>query len=461
MPNVKERIAGEGIRFTHSYTPCALCAPARASFFSGLYPTGHGMYNNYHSAPVLHSGLFAGVRLFSEQLREAGYDLSYIGKWHVSGDKLPTDYGWTSPEDLLGPASSAAPDRAERRRRYQMIKEGRGWQARGEVKAFVHRPGWGDYPVYGTLPGTVEGMRDWERGQLAAQEIRRLSQKEEPWVLYVGLTEIHDPFFVVEPYASMYDPDQVPLPENYADTLEDKPAIYRRMYQQLWSQLSERQVREAIAHYWGLCTMNDDVVGTLLDTLEEGGVAEDTFVLYCSDHGEQVGSHRLFLKGVLPYEESYHVPIVVRGPGVIDPGRTCDAFVTLCDLAPTFCEMAGAAPLEGTHGRSIVPLLRGATPSDWPQTFYGQFTGTEYYYTQRIVRDARYKYVFNGFDFDELYDLEEDPHEITNLAQDPSYEDVKRRLVDALWEWVGKTEDVIFNPYPTVALVPYGPTESK
>jgi arylsulfatase A-like enzyme len=257
----------------------------------------------------------------------------------------------------------------------------------------------------------------------------------------------------------MYDPDKIPLPENYADTMEDKPAVYRRMVQQLWSQLSERQVREAIAHYWGLCTMNDDVVGVLLDTLEEVGAAEDTFVLYCSDHGDQVGGHRLFLKGVLPFEESYHVPIVVRGLGVVDPGRTSDAFVTLCDFAPTFCEMAGAEPLVGTHGRSIVPLLGGETPDDWPQTFYGQFTGTEYYYTQRIVRDARFKYVFNGFDFDELYDLEKDPHEMTNLAQDPTYEEVKRRLVDALWEWVGKTEDVIFNAYPTVALVPYGPIE--
>jgi len=463
MPNVKERLAGQGMRFERGYTPCALCAPARASFFSGLYPTGHGMYNNYHSVPVLHSGLFPGVRLFSEHLREAGYNLSFIGKWHVSGDKLPTDYGWEVPTGDSGPAWAAtdrAPDRQERRRRFRLVREGQLQGRRRAAGAVVHRPGWGDYRVYGTLPGKPEDMRDFQRGKIAVEEIRRLSRRPEPWVLYVGLTEIHDPYFVVEPYASMYDPQEVPLPENYHDSLEDKPAIYRRMRQQLWSQLTEEQVREAIAHYWGLCTMNDDVVGMLLDALEEVGVADRTLVLYTSDHGDQVGGHGLFLKGVLPFEESYRVPMVVRWPGVISPGSVCSEFVTLCDFAPTFCEIAGAEPMDDLHGRSLVPLFKGSTPDDWPQTFFGQFCGTELYYTQRIVRDKRYKYVFNGFDFDELYDLEEDPYEMRNLASDPGHEGVKRRLIGEMWRWVERTDDVLFNPYPSVALVPYGPRES-
>jgi choline-sulfatase len=91
MPNVKGRIAGEGLRFKLGYTPTALCTPARAPFFTGLYLTVHGMYNNHHSLPVIHSGLFPGVKLFSWHLRKAGYRLFYIGKWRVSGERSLAD----------------------------------------------------------------------------------------------------------------------------------------------------------------------------------------------------------------------------------------------------------------------------------------------------------------------------------------------------------------------------------
>ena len=453
MPNVKDRIAGEGLRFELGYTPTALCSPARASFFTGLYPSVHGMYNNYHSMPVIHGGLFPGVKLFSENLKKAGYNLSFIGKWHVSGEKGPADYGWSLPKAQTpwdgGPLGFPKP--GSRLRRYR--------EPRKDLKryAVVRRNGWPDYIIYGTRPGKPEDMMDFKRGKIAAEEIRRLSKKSEPWIIYVGLTEIHDPYIVVEPYASMYDPEDVPLPENYYDHLEDKPAIYRRMRRQLWDQLSEEQIREAIAYYWGLCTMNDDVVGMLLDALEDAGVEDNTLVLFTADHGDQVGGHGLFLKGVLPFEESYRIPMVVRWPNVIKRGSTCSEFVTLCDFAPTFCEIAGAEPLSPCHGRSLLPIFEGSVPEDWPKSFYGQFLGTEYYYTQRIIRDHQYKYVFNAFDFDEIYDLRSDPYEMRNLAFDPAYEDVKRRLIEEMWRWAEKTDDIIFNAYPSVALVPYGP----
>jgi choline-sulfatase len=149
--------------------------------------------------------------------------------------------------------------------------------------------------------------------------------------------------------------------------------------------------------------------------------------------------------------------MAVRWPKVIKRGSTYGEFVTLCDFAPTFCEVAGAEPLVPCHGRSLLPIFEGETPEDWPKSFYGQFLGTEYYYTQRIVCDHRFKYVFNGFDFDELYDLRDDPFELRNLALDPAYEDVKRKLIEEMWRWAEKTDDIIFNPYPSVALVPYGP----
>jgi len=455
MPNVKERLAGRGMRFKFGYTPTALCAPARASFFTGLYPTAHGMYNNYHSLPVIHSGLFNGVSLFSEHLKKAGYNLSYIGKWHVSGEKSPADYGWHIPEGAdFGPVGYPAPGRRKILWHRQIQ-----WEPPKSLKryAIIRRKGWPAYILYGTRSGKLEDMMDFKRGNIAIKEIRRLSKESKPWVIFVGLTEIHDPYIVVEPYASMYDPEEVPLPENYYDGMEDKPAIYRRMRRQLWSQLSEEQVKEAIAHYWGLCAMTDDIVGFILDALEDTGVEDNTLVLFTSDHGDQVGGHGLFLKGILPFEESYRIPMIVRWPHVIKPNSVCSEFVTLCDFAPTFREIAGTEAVEPCHGKSLLPIFHGKTPEDWPKSFFGQFLGTEYYYTQRIIRNEHFKYVFNGFDFDELYDLKNDPYEMKNLAMNPDYEDVKAELIRDMWKWCEKTDDIIFDPYPTVALVPYGP----
>ena len=451
MPNVKDRIAGQGLRFDNGYTPTALCAPARASFFSGLYSTGHGMYNNYNSKTVMHTGLFPGVTLFSENLKRAGYSLSFIGKWHVSAEKNPADHGWDRP--FIGPANQRKapvprPKGEElKERRFHGLKRA----------AIVTQEGWPSFAVYGTRQGVLADMGNFKMGRQAIEEIKRLSKKPDPWIIYVGMTDLHIPYTVVEPYASMYDPNDVPLPENYHDLMEDKPAIYRRMRQERWSQLSERQIREAIAYYWGLCSMNDDIMGMLLDTLDEEDVAKNTLVLYTSDHGDQMGGHGVFLKGVFPFEESYNIPMAIRWPAVIEPGSVSSEFATLCDFAPTFCEMTGSEPMPHSHGRSLVPLFEGATPDDWPQTFFGQYNGTDYYYIQRIIRDRRYKYVFNGFDFDELYDLQEDPHEIKNLAADLNYEDVKRRLIAEMWRWHKKTDDIIDGPYPSVAIVPYGP----
>lgn len=454
MPNVKDRIVRRGMLFRLGYTPTALCAPARASFFTGLYPTAHGMYNNYHSLPVIHYGLFEDVKLFSEYLRGAGYNLSYIGKWHVSGERGPENYGWRILEGG-GPIGYPKPGSRRARWQKQILSNPR---VEGLKKyTIIRRRGWPDYILYGTSEGRIEDTIDYRRGRIAIEEIKRLSSMRDPWVIFIGFTEIHDPYIVVEPYASMYDPDDIPLPENYYDSMEDKPAIYRRMREQLWSQLSERQVREAIAHYWGLCSMTDCIVGMILDTLEDEGIEDNTLVVYTSDHGDQVGAHGLFLKGIMPFEESYRVPMAVRWPRIVKPGSTCSEFVTLCDFAPTFCEIAGLDVTVRFHGRSLLPILQGSIPRDWRRSFFGQFLGTEYYYTQRIIRNHRFKYVFNGFDFDELYDLENDPYEMRNLAANPEYEDVKMELIEEMWRWCIKVDDILFDPYPTISLIPYGP----
>jgi len=445
LPNL-EALARDGIRFTRAYTPMALCGPARASLMTGKYPTGHGMLNNYHSPPVLHAGLNPGLTHFSERLREAGYNLSYVGKWHVSGETAPRDHGWHEPEprETLG----------EVRRRLALGDQ--PWVS--EPGSVIRRPGWPDWTLDGVSDMPLQAWPDHHRAVTAVDELRRLADRDEPWCLFVGWTAPHDAYIAPRCYAELYPAAEVPLPINFHDDLSDKPAIYRRQRESLWSSLTERDYRRAIGRYWALCTMLDDLVGAMLTALDETGQADDTLVLCSSDHGDLAGAHGMFLKGIPCFEETYRVPLIVRWPaGIANPGRIADEFVTWNDLGPTFCDLAGAPPLEGAHGRSIAPLLRGEAPEDWPDDLFLQFTSTEYYYTQRIINDGRLKYVFNGFDFDELYDLQEDPGETVNLARDPAHAGEIERLCEGMWAWFQRAEDVMECPYPTIALLPRGP----
>jgi arylsulfatase A-like enzyme len=154
----------------------------------------------------------------------------------------------------------------------------------------------------------------------------------------------HDPYIVPQKYLDMYDLADVPLPPSYGDELADKPAIYQRMRETRFGQLSEREVREGIRHFWAYCTYLDDLFGRLLAALDATGQRENTLVLYTSDHGDYCGEHGLFAKGIPCFQGAYRVPAIIRWPaGVADAGRREDAFVSLADFGPTFLEAAGVA----------------------------------------------------------------------------------------------------------------------
>jgi arylsulfatase A-like enzyme len=212
-----------------------------------------------------------------------------------------------------------------------------------------------------------------------------------------------------------------------------------------------------------MCTYLDDLFGELLKALEETGQADNTFVLYCSDHGDYLGDHGLFHKGVPAFSGAYHVPAVIRWPnGIKNPGRTVDAMVSLADFAPTFTELSGISPDPDLTGQSLVPFLKDQKPEGWRKVVCTQCNGVENYFTQRMVFDQNFKYVYNGFDYDELYDLRNDPHEMVNLQHDPRYDDVKRSLIKQMWRFACEQKDGLGTAggYIMVSTAPWGPEEA-
>ena len=248
------------------------------------------------------------------------------------------------------------------------------------------------------------------------------------------------------------------MPASYADTMVDKPRLYQRLRNQIFGQLSEREVRDAIRHYWAYCSYLDSLFGRVMQGLEAVGEADNTVVLYISDHGDYCGEHGLFAKGIPCFHGAYNTPAVIRWPrGLQTPGQRSDAFVSLADFGPTFLELAGVRSEQRPTGASLVPFLGGRQPQDWRDEMHSQCNGVELYYTQRSVMTRDHKYTFNGFDLDELYDLRHDPFEMINLAEDAAFDPVKRDLCRRLWRFAHREDDVMINQYITVALAPYGP----
>ena len=457
MPNAK-KLAKEGILFKNAYCPTAHCCPSRATFFTGVYPSKHGIYNNVLTPTAIHSKLNSGVITFSELLKLAGYRLIFTGKWHVSAEENPVDRGW---EELMVTCKKTdfCGNSIIDWRNDANTKDSDDSRQRGQIL----RPGWGDYQLYKTLPtdDCIEKY-DYKVVDSAIQIIPELARDTKPWCLYVGVNGPHDPYVVPEQFVKLYDSKQVKLPHNFIDNLEDKPRIYQRLRQERFGQLTEDEVREAIAHYWAYCSMEDALFGEILKKLEETGQMDNTVIVFLSDHGDYCGAHGLFTKGVPSFREAYNIPCIIRYPkGINNPCCEVNEFVSLADFTPTFLELADVSVPDNLTGRSIVPFLKGEVPKNCPDAFYSQFNGVELYYTQRIVATKDFKYVFNGFDFDELYDLKNDPYELVNLSQNKNYEEAKHNLVKKMWKFaMQENDEIMFNQYITVGLAPWGPKDA-
>ncbi|MFP4356229.1 MAG: sulfatase-like hydrolase/transferase [Phycisphaerae bacterium] len=444
-------LAREGVRFTETFCPSPHCCPSRATFFTGLYPSRHGVWNNICNGQAHSRGLTEGVRCFSQDLAEAGYRLEFSGKWHVSVEAGPGDYGFN---ERFASAGKGA--------RHGLVWDDFARLAetkppRKRQQGHVLRPGWPEARIYG-YDGWDRHTHDERAVAEGIDAIGDCAAGDDPWCVYIGMTGPHDPYDVPAQYLDLYDLDDVPLPPSYGDEMADKPGIYRRMRKQIFGQLSEKEVRDAIRHFWAYCSYLDDKLGQILRALDKTAQAENTLVLYCSDHGDYCGEHGLFAKGIPCFRGAYHIPAVVRWPaGVVKPGRCVDQLVSLADFAPTFQDLAGARVDPSLTGRSLADFLADKTPPDWRQAIHTQCDGVELYYTQRSVATREWKFVYNGFDFDELYDLTHDPHELHNLAEREEFQPVIEDLCGRMWRFARDEHDTAINPYITVGLAPFGP----
>ncbi|MCA1809203.1 MAG: sulfatase-like hydrolase/transferase [Kiritimatiellia bacterium] len=439
-----DRLAARGVNFSNAYSVCALCTPARASMLTGLYPHKHKLLiNQDHQHPVADE-FPDHIRLISNDLKDAGYNCGYAGKWHCGTTKVPSTYGFEGM-DVPGYGS-------HQRNPYILEYQRRNGLAPPELLECIPESARASNKLTGTtgtFSGPPQACEPWFTAEYSIDLMRRYADAYQtagkPFMMFTSFWGPHHPCNVPEPYASMYLPKDVRLWGSFYDDLKSKPRaqqIFRDSIYPGGKDLDEATWKKMIAKYWGLCSFVDSQVGRLVEALEELGLADSTAILFSSDHGDTCGCHGgLWDKGPFMYEDTYHIPLIASVPGLGQPGTTCDKFVLNMDLATTALALAGVPPADGHDGRSLLPLM--ADPAaDWPDDVMCEFHGHRFLYTQRMLRWRDYKYVFNAADFDELYDLAGDPSEMNNLIADDGYRSVAEECRQRLLAWIKRTDDV-------------------
>lgn len=404
-PNI-DRIAREGIVFSRAYTPNPICVPARRSLVCGQRPESFGtLCNDDQGVPMLP---FTSERYsWARALQAAGYKNGYVGEWHVSPEE-PTAFGY---DDYVSKPSLSAPIAAEYPAAYE-------------------------HGFFGDVcPAPVEKSLTHRAADAAIGMIDKYGSS--PWQLRLNFTDPHLPCRPSEPFASMYE--SVPKWAAFDDTLENKPFMQRQMLLN-WNNAGRgwAEFERMVKLYYGMISQIDDAVGKVLNYLKKIGQYDNTLIIYTSDHGDMTGERRMLDKHYVMYDSLARVPLCMRLPGGEHAGATVDDIVIhSLDLPPTLLEFCGLDVPKDLPGRSLMPYLRGEKVENLPEYALVTYNGQQFgLYTQRMITDKRYKYVWNCSDTDELYDTEEDPAELCNLIDDPAYagqlQTLRRALVGEL-----------------------------
>lgn len=415
-----DRLAERGVTFERSYCNFPLCAPSRASIMTGQLAGRLPVNDNSEELP-------ASAATFVHHLRHDGYLTILSGKMHFVGpdqlhgfeerlttDIYPADYMWTRCWSELGdpPRRLGVPGDSVRQMS-QMVKEAGvvSWSYQLEYDEEVHFR-------------TLERLRGLAR--------RRGESAGQPWFLCASYTHPHDPYVATREYWDRYEGVDIAMPEEPPPGYVPHPAdVWVNTYHGVDLVAPTREdVYRARRGYYASTSYVDDKVGELLGELERLGLAENTVVVFTSDHGDMVGEHGMWHKRI-HREWSVRVPLIVAGPGVVR-GRRVRENVSLVDLHPTLTDLAGVRVPEDfarrLDGRSLAPFLTGGRPERWPNEVIIENNGEGTIKPTRTLVKDQYKFVYVHERPDQLFDLARDPSEWRNVADAPAYGEVTARL---------------------------------
>ena len=413
-PNI-DRLAKRGVRFEHAYCQYPLCGPSRASFMTGLYPDQTLVHRN----AIYIREHVPNVRTMSQMFREAGYMATRVGKIFHYG--VPRHIGTSGHDDPYSWDYTINP---------------RGRDKDDEHLIFSLRPGsFGGSLSWLAADGTDEEQTDGIAATEAIELLRDYASSQTSFFLAVGLYRPHTPYVAPKAYFERYPPEKmvVPeVPEGYFDTLP-KPARRSILRKKEQVDLARPLAQQAIGAYYASVTFADAQVGRILDALEETGLADNTIVVFTSDHGYHMGEHGHWQKTTL-FENAARVPLIIAVPGSEVAGQVADAPAEMVDFYPTLSEICQLPGPKCLSGVSLAPALADplAMPRDSALTQYANGYS---------IRTPRYRYTEwgpDGAEGAELYDHRADPQEMVNLANRSESAETVKKLAARLRERVAQ-----------------------
>ena len=426
-PNL-DALVKQSVTFTNAFCQTPICSPSRGSFMTGRYPRETNIKSNSeYIRPT--------ERLIPRILADQGYDCGLAGKLHLS----PCDHHFV--EKRIDDGYRVFEWSHDISDNWPGKNQWRNWLKAQNVKWPVPTPAERKAVVWGVPIDPKYSQTAWCSEE--AIKFMKEQKGDKPWMMSVHMYQPHAPYFPTEEYLKHYDPDTLPPPAYKQGELDNKPSFQKTDHQgaygghgKSFAKETDRDHRLTKAAYYAMIEQVDTEVGRMMKTLDELGMADNTIVIYMSDHGDMLGDHGIYEKGPYFYDCLSRVPLIIRWPGRYKAGLKLDALVELVDIAPTLMDAAGLTTPAGMQGKSLTPLLTGST-SEHRDSVYMEYYDAVSKYTPppmaTCVRTDKFKVAYwQTLNTGELYDLSSDPGEVYNLWGSAQHKDIQAEMMQRL-----------------------------
>lgn len=465
-----DRLAAESVVFDNAYTTCPVCTPARSSMQTGLYPSKTGMETNSYQSGCSTHELSDMPYLLSRRLQSAGYQCGYTGKWHlgVGRDKTATQEG----RSLMGMMEKGFLDVAAYIGGGCVPTEvgylgddfpghGAGGWGFPQFREYLEQQGLeltiegctggklpGDHSTIGEVTSPIETTIEYYLVERAKAIVEQMAEGDKPFYFQLNFWGPHEPYFAPTKYLDLYR--DLSIPEN--PTFAEDPAGAPRSYDLIRRpEASWEFFQETLRYYYACTTHIDAQIGRFVDWLKEKGLYDNTVILFSADHGDNQGCHGgLENKSYSMYDDTTRIPLFLKPARRAYGGYHQDALVGTCDIYATILREAGYEPHDEYGYGDGRPLDGFIDHPDqpWSDEIMSEGMGAaSVIVTQRMFRKGRYKYVFNGVDRDQLFDLQTDPDEMHDLCGDPAFAGVLHDIRDACADWMQAHGDPVRNGF--------------
>jgi len=446
-PNL-DRLAGESFMFRYAYVTQPVSTPSRSSIMTGLYPHTSGLTSNNIPLPD-------SIECLPGLLDDPTYSTGYMGKWHLGNEVFPQKgfRTWETVEDNYIDYYSPERDKNSRSSYHHWLIE-KGYKPDKNNK--FSRDFASKLPIEHCKPRFLE--------EKACEFLEQ--NRNNPFILYINFLEPHMPFW--GPLNGMYKPEEVILPESFDDPLEEnEPLSYKLKKENIRKNYGETEddFRKLTARYWGLASQVDLSIGAILDKLRDLGLDENTIVVFTSDHGDMMGAHRLVAKTVM-YQEAIRIPLMIKIPSIdVKPG-IIESQVSQIDILPTILDLMKGERNSKLQGKSLLPLISGEKTAEdyvfieWnsnrnaedgslPKSKLApaeEIARAEKSNTRTVISPDGWKLCLSELDNSQLFDLNTDPWEKTNLFTQPEFREKIVFLANKIYEWQKLTGDTVTLP---------------